>query len=102
MKLKPIPVRLREPFLSLSHIFGAVAGVIFFAFFVSYSSLDSKRILALAIYALTFIALFLASGVFHGRIHKSSKEEDFYEKLDYIGIYLFIAGTYTPICLQTF
>jgi hemolysin III len=93
--------RVREPFLSLSHLSGALFGLVFFVFFTSYSNLDPKRIIALSIYGLTFVALFLASSVFHGRFHKDEKEEALYEKLDYIAIYLFIAGTYTPICLQT-
>ena len=63
--------------------------------------MDVKRILALCVYGGTFVGLFIASSVFHGRFHKSEEEEAFYEKLDYIFIYLFIAGTYTPICLET-
>lgn len=93
--------RIREPFLALSHLFGALFGIIFFIFFIPYSDLDYKRIIALFLYEVTFVGLFVASGIFHGRFHRNEMEETFYEKLDYIAIYLFIAGTYTPICLQT-
>ncbi len=96
-----IKKRIKEPFLSLSHLSGALFGLVFFLFFITYSELDSKRIAALVVYAWTFVGLFLSSGVFHGRYHRNEEEEAFYEKLDYTFIYLFIAGTYTPICLQT-
>lgn len=91
----------REPFQAVSHLLGAFIGTATFVCLFSYSTLDPLRLSALLIYQITFISLFLASGLYHGRFHKSAEEEEFYEKLDYIGIYLFIAGSYTPICLQT-
>lgn len=93
--------RFREPFLSLSHFFGVFFGLIFFASFVPHCHLDSKQTISLVIYGFSFLTLFLASGLLHGKFHKTIAEEDFYERLDYIGIFFFIAGTYTPIALET-
>ena len=91
---------LREPFLSGSHLLGALCGLIGILYLTIYCCGDTSKILIVSVYGLTLIGLLLTSGIFHG-IHGSVERIQRLERLDYIFIYLFIAGTYTPLCLFT-
>ncbi len=90
--------RFREPFLSISHLMGAVFGLVGTLTLLLSIHSGLSEILILGLYGLTFIFLFSASALFHGLHHADESSEMFYEKLDYSSIYLFIAGTYTPLC----
>lgn len=61
------------------------------------SKQDSWRFFSFSIYAFTMTSLYLASTVYHGVSNEDKKK--FFRKLDYIGIYLKIAGSYTPYML---
>lgn len=52
------------------------------------------------IYASTMLILFLASTFYHAAVNKKVKEV--FQKIDHSAIYLFIAGSYTPILMMTF
>ena len=90
--------RLREPFAAASHLAGALLGVVGAVYLVYYCDGRSATVIASLVYCLAMIALFLASGLFHG-LHCSEAMIEKLERLDYAAIYLFIAGTYTPVCL---
>ncbi len=47
------------------------------------------------VYGLSMVGLYLASALYHSLY----KHESLFQKLDHIGIYALIAGTYTPVCL---
>lgn len=49
-----------------------------------------------AVYGLSMVLLFSASGLYHGVHFASPQERQFYERLDYSSIFLLIAGTNTP------
>ena len=89
---------LREPFLAGSHLLGALAAIVGAVLLLSHCGSNVERLVAAGIYSVTLILLFLASGLMHGA-HCSPKTEALLVKLDYVSIYLFIAGTYTPVCL---
>jgi hemolysin III len=59
---------------------------------------DPWRLLAFTIYGATLVLLYLVSTVYHST---RGRAKDFFRKLDYIAIYLFIAGCYTPFALVT-
>ena len=90
--------KLREPFAAASHLFGAVAGVVGAIYLVWCSDGSSASVVTLLVYSLALIGLFLISGLFHG-LHCSDAMISKLERLDYAAIYLFIAGTYTPVCI---
>ncbi|MDR2535692.1 MAG: hemolysin III family protein [Treponema sp.] len=52
---------------------------------------------AYRVFMVTMIAMFLSSALYHGIQHEKAKRV--LRILDHAGIYLFIAGTYTPFCL---
>jgi hemolysin III len=52
--------------------------------------------LSLLVFGLSLALCYLASTLFHG-VRLSSKQLDLYNLLDYIGIYVLIAGSYTPL-----
>lgn len=61
------------------------------------SSGDPFRIIGFLIYGLSVTILFLASTLYHAAENKSLKK--LFRKIDHSGIYLLIAGTYTPVIL---
>lgn len=57
---------------------------------------DSSRILAFSVYGATLVLTYLASTIYHST---RGRTKEFFRKLDYIAIYLLIAGSYTPFAL---
>jgi hemolysin III len=50
------------------------------------------------VFGFSMIFLYTASGLFHGvRFKPNSDDYRFFQRLDHTGIYMLIAGTYTPI-----
>lgn len=91
----PARPRVKDPFCAWSHYFGAglaLVGIIPVAFLVRDNGI---ALLAVAIYGISLVALYLASAVYH-TLHVW---EDALRKLDHVAIYLLIAGTYAPLCL---
>ena len=97
-KLRFPVLRLREPFSAGSHLLGSLAGIFGAVYLIWRCDGSTGSIIALLIYSLALISLFLISGLFHG-LHCSDAAISKLERLDYAAIYLFIAGTYTPVCL---
>src|SRR5262245_8290013 len=60
---------------------------------------DRPKQISLLIFGLGLIACFGGSTLYHS-IHASEERVRFFEKLDCTGIYLLIAGTYTPIAFN--
>jgi len=58
---------------------------------------DVWDVVSFSIFGATLIFLYLSSTLFHGV--RNLKAQEFFRKCDYIGIFLLIAGTYTPITL---
>jgi hemolysin III len=56
-----------------------------------------RHVVGAAAFGGSAVLMFSASALYHLR-HRSSRER-LYQRLDHAMIYLFIAGTYTPICL---
>jgi hemolysin III len=84
-----------EKFNTLSHFiaaFFALCGALVLMY-TAISKGDNTRILSCAIYGVTTIGIYIISTLYHG---VSGPKKDVLRKLDYIGIYLKIAGNYTP------
>lgn len=88
-------LELRDPISSASHLITAIWAV--FATLIMLRLTPAGRRLPVAIYGLSMVLLFLASGTFHGLYFDSPEERRFYQKLDQSAIYLLIAGTNTPV-----
>jgi hemolysin III len=91
-------VKLKHPFSALSHAFGALLGVAALVLLLVWSKGEPWRATAFSIYGATLILLFTGSALYHS-LPVSEKTEDVLYGLDRTGIYLLIAGTYTPLCL---
>lgn len=59
---------------------------------------DGRAAMAAAIYVATLMALFGVSALYH-RIQWSDRARVLMKRLDHATIFVFIAGSYTPICL---
>ena len=87
-----------ERFNSISHLVGvflAVAGVSVMMTLAALTK-DPWKIVACAIFGATMVFLYGFSTLYHS-LKGSGKE--FFKTLDYVAIYLMIAGTYTPFTL---
>lgn len=93
---------LREPINSITHLAGA--GVFFIGTILIIaqrllSGASIKDIVGVSIFGLSLILLYLASGIYHG-YRGSEQVIAKLKKLDHSMIYVLIAGSYTPMCLQ--
>lgn len=94
---------IREPFNSLSHLFGAVLGIIgLFLMIMKGVTLNvtSLTLTALSIFGVSMILLYTASATYHA-VKSKERVIQFLRRLDHSMIYLLIAGTYAPFCLIT-
>jgi hemolysin III len=93
--------KLREPVNSLTHWAGAalaLAGLI--ALLIIGWDTPAKMI-SLTIYGLSLTAMFSASATYH-MVQVQDKALEVFRKIDHSAIYMLIAGTYTPFCMNAF
>jgi hemolysin III len=90
---------------SVLHGIGALAAITGLVFFILKNTgfLGGNRaagidITAAVLFAAAMIVMFLTSTLYHAIQNKSVKS--LFRKLDHSVIFIFIAGTYTPICLS--
>jgi hemolysin III len=91
-------IRVREPFNGLSHLSGAGLSVAGLIVLVCLSQGKPLHIAGFSIYGASLIALYTASALYH-LLPVGPDRLRHLLVLDHVGIYLLIAGTYTPICL---
>jgi hemolysin III len=87
-----------ERFNTLSHLFGTCFSIFGAGLLLSIAlaKQDVWEILAFSIYAITTVGLYSASTLYHG---SQGTLKNLLRQLDYIGIYLKIAGNYTPFMI---
>jgi hemolysin III len=93
--------KLREPVNSLTHwggAFLAVAGLVALLI-VGWST--PAKIASLIVYGVSLIAMFSASATYH-MVRVKDRLLEVFRKIDHSAIYLLIAGTYTPFCVNAF
>ena len=88
---------LDEKWNVYTHGFGAVMSLLGSVLLFNHlNEVDTTTTLALLIYDFSMVFLFSASAIYHGVL---PKQQAFWQKIDHIGIYFLIAGTYTPVTL---
>ena len=92
---------IREPVNSLTHWAGALLGLIGLIALLIVGWSTPAKIISLTIYGLSLIAMFSASATYH-MVHAKERVLLILRKLDHSAIYLLIAGTYTPFCVNAF
>jgi len=93
--------KLREPVNSLTHWAGAILGLAGLIALLIVGWSTPAKIISLTIYGLSLIAMFSASATYH-MVRAKDKVLVILRKIDHSAIYLLIAGTYTPFCVNAF
>ena len=88
-----------EWFNSISHGITALAAIVVFVILVMLGNSSSKSftLFSSIIYGLSLVSLYTFSTLYHGL--RNEKAKRVFHILDHCGIYLLIAGTYTPVLL---
>lgn len=84
---------------AVTHGIGAVLSVAALVLLIVFASLDGSawHVVSFTIYGVTMLLLYVASTLVHS--FPEGKTKDLFEIFDHSAIYLFIAGTYTPLLL---
>ncbi len=98
-RLLPNYTKGEEIFNTVSHIVGAVFGVVALVLCVVYSALyrNAWSVVSSSIYGGSMVLLYTVSSVYHGLRPPIAKKV--MQVIDHCTIYLLIAGTYTPVAL---
>jgi len=93
--------KLREPVNSITHWVGAGLALIGLVALLIIGWDAPAKIISLTVYGLSLIAMFSASATYH-MVRVKDKALEIFRKVDHSAIYLLIAGTYTPFCVNAF
>lgn len=93
--------KLREPVNSLTHWGGAILALIGLIALLIIGWDTPAKIISFTIYGLSLIFMFSASATYH-MVRVKDKALEIFRKIDHSAIYLLIAGTYTPFCINAF
>lgn len=93
--------KLREPISGLTHLGGALAALLGQIFLLLASGPGLEKIISVLVYGFGLVGLFSASAAYH-LVNAGPRVTAILRKFDHSAIYLLIAGTYTPICLNAF
>lgn len=98
-KLPKMYTTKEEIFNGITHGIGVLIGVValIVLLVLSIKKRDTLSIVAFSIYGACFILMFLSSTLYHSITHGKAKK--ILRVFDHSSIFLFIAGSYTPIAL---
>ena len=95
-----IQTKLEEQLNAISHAFGALLGIAAIVLLIVFDTHKTEwSLFSVIVYGVSIIVLFTASTLYHAV--KREKVKHYFRIIDHIGIYLLIAGTYTPVLLIT-
>ena len=92
------PFFVREPFCGLSHGLGACLSVVGLVTLLLRARDDVWQAVAFTLYGASCILLYTVSALYHS-LHLPEAVLDRWQRWDHIAIFLFIAGSYAPLCL---
>lgn len=90
---------IEERYNVYTHFFGVLLslfGILWLLF--SYDFPSTRALSGVSIYGFSLLFLFSASTIYHW---SKEHQRSFWQKMDHIGIFILIAGTYTPVTLIT-
>jgi len=93
--------KLREPVNSLTHWAGAFLALIGLISLLIVGWGTPAKVVSFIVYGASLILLFSASATYH-MVQVKDKALEIFRKIDHAAIYLLIAGTYTPFCVNAF
>jgi len=91
--------QFREPVNGLTHLFAAVVALFGSVYLIAVGWGNTVKVVSLLVYGVSLVLLFSASAIYH-LVKAEPKTMVRLRKFDHSAIYLLIAGTYTPICLN--
>jgi hemolysin III len=89
-------VGIKEPFNSISHMAGGGLALALAPLLVVRAH-GALAVTAVSVYGFSLVTMYALSALYHAIPHK--RAEPWLFRLDQVGIYLLIAGTYTPVAL---
>lgn len=89
----------REPVNGWIHLGGAILAAVGLVVLVAaaHARGSSRHAVAAGVFGVSSVLMFTASALYH--LAPRSRRASVYRRLDHSMIYVFIAGTYTPVCL---
>jgi len=96
-----LQTKFRNPFSGLSHLAAAVVSVAGLLMLIIPSLNETVKLVSLSIYGVSLVSLFAFSAAYHLTIAEPETIL-ILRKLDHSAIFILIAGTYTPLCLNLF
>jgi hemolysin III len=90
---------MREPVNGLTHYFAALAAVVGVVILLLLSRTDYVKQESLLVYGASLVLMLTASATYH-LTKGSPRRIQFLRKLDHSSIFVLIAGTYTPVCVN--
>lgn len=99
--MKTLISKLREPVNGLTHFFAAIAALVGLIALLIVGWGQVGKTISLTVYGLSLTLLFAASATYH-MVRARDKVIEILRKFDHSAIYLLIAGTYTPFCVNMF
>jgi hemolysin III len=93
--------KLREPVNGLTHLAAAAAAAAGLVLLMVLGRGSASKEISLFVYGFTLVLMFGSSAAYH-LIKSNPSRTRLLRMLDHSAIYLLIAGTYTPICLNFF
>jgi len=95
-----IQTKFEEQLNAISHAIGALLGVAAIVLLIIFDTHKTDwSLFGVIVYGISIIILFTASTLYHAVNREKLKH--YFRIIDHIGIYLLIAGTYTPVLLIT-
>ena len=86
---------------AFTHLGGAVFGVVGTAVLLNSKNSNGITLVAFLIFGISMVLMYSTSTIYHFIDRSRQKAKLVMRKLDHIMIFVFVAGSYTPICLLT-
>ncbi len=89
-------LRMKEPVNTWTHFVTFLSGIVGLVFLIILSKDNASKLVTMTVYGGSIIFLFGASSLYHW-VKTTPEKELILRKIDHISIFIFIAGTYTPV-----
>ena len=90
--------QVKDPISALTHFIGFLAVIPVFICFIDMADTKSQ-IISLSVFGISLMLLYGASTIYH-TLKLSAEKTALLRRIDHMMIFILIAGTYTPVCLE--